>query len=149
MTTPIFASHDHPTPMFTAIEGTDMSRFALLLGAAWQGCLPCQERLTKEVVEGDAAVVAHAVAFAYMVSDDVLMRLVGVSAPVEELSEPVQSIVLAAKAMPSDRLDSSGWEAEARALNAAERRRAIDYALDTLVGLMSSGVLTAGRPEGG
>lgn len=117
------------------VNETDMSVFGALVGAANEGCRPCQTTLVATVVNGDPSVVAHAVALAWLMESSATMRLTGQSRPVDSLPVTIQPIVRAIRA--STDADSSTWEKIAASMSPAEREEALDYALDTIVGMQA------------
>jgi hypothetical protein len=130
--------HEHRAvafpPITTSGDPVDMTAFGALIGAGRDGCLPCQTTLIVQVVDGDPRVVAHAVAMTWLVEQRAGEATVGTGRSVASLPVPAQRIV---EAIGGD--DPAVWEAPAAALSPEERRVALDYALDLLIGMLTIG----------
>ncbi|MEU4576052.1 hypothetical protein [Nonomuraea sp. NPDC023979] len=121
-------------------QQADMVGFGRLLGAALEGCQTCQRAHIGDLL-GDHRVIAHAAAMAWTLERSFCEQYVGVARRIEELPPAVRPIATAVDTATST--DSTTWEHAAAALDRASRQEALDYALDILIGVMSTKVIAS------
>lgn len=121
----------------------DLQTLAALIGAAWEGCAPCQARRVDEVLRGCVDVVAYFAGETWDGMRQQLTTLVGVPVPTGIPAETLHHFDSATSKVfrALNQSGRPGAEQVCRRMEESELRAVLEDCLDLFVGLAATDVV--------